>query len=299
MNSRSYLPGALLFFSLAGCKAARFEKLSSGPIDHPIVPRQTLPSSAGLLDTWKKTFLRHCAACHGAKGDGLGEAAYLLYPRPRDFTMGQFRLVSTWDGVPTDEDLFRTISRGMPGSAMPSWAHLPEETRWGLVHFVKTFSRRPLVISAAHDPASLKEEGKGVIVIPPEPGYDAAAQARAQSLFLQGCAPCHGPKGRGDGQQKQEDSKGFPTRPRDLTAGIYKGSHEPNLVYRRLVAGLPGSPMPQNPYLHGADGWHLAHFVRALSSDEQRAKVEMKMFRIVARRVSELPTHPDSGTWRT
>jgi hypothetical protein len=38
----------------------------------------------------------------------------------------RYRLVSTWEGVPTDEDLYRTISRGMPGSAMPSWAHLPE-----------------------------------------------------------------------------------------------------------------------------------------------------------------------------
>jgi hypothetical protein len=57
--------------------------------------------------------------------------------------------------------------------------------------------------------------------------------------------------------------------------------------------------MPQNPYLHGPDGWHLTHFVRNLSSDQQRAKVEMKTFRIVARRVRELPTHPDSGIWKS
>ncbi|MBI4477676.1 MAG: c-type cytochrome, partial [Acidobacteria bacterium] len=69
---------------------------------------------------------KECAACHGPNGDGEGAAACLLYRRPRGFTTGQFRIVSTWDGVPTDEDLYRTISRGMPGSAMPSWAHLPE-----------------------------------------------------------------------------------------------------------------------------------------------------------------------------
>ena len=73
---------------------------------------------------------------------------------------------------------------------------------------------------------------------------------------------------------------------------------EPDQVYRRLVAGLPGSPMPQNGYLHGPDGWHLVHLVRSLSSDEQRAVVEMKMFRIVARRIRQVPAHPDSGVWR-
>jgi hypothetical protein len=39
--------------------------------------------------------------------------------------------------------------------------------------------------------------------------------------------------------------------------------------------------------------------VRSLSSDEQRAKVEMKKFRIVAGRVAELPKHPDSSLWQT
>jgi ethylbenzene dehydrogenase len=50
--------------------------------------------------------------------------------------------------------------------------------------------------------------------------------------------------------------------------------------------------------LNGNDGWHLVHFVRSLSSDAQRAKVEMKKFRIVAKRVPALPTNPDSGIWR-
>ena len=60
-------------------------------------------------------------------------------------------------------------------------------------------------------------------------------------LFKEGCAPCHGDTGRGDGQQKQIDSSGYPTRPRDLTAGVYKGDPAPEAVYRRVVLGLPGS----------------------------------------------------------
>ena len=181
---------------------------------------------------------------------------------------------------------------------MPSWAHLSEETRWGLVHYVKSFSGdRFGVIPPAEEPESQYGEGKGRIAIADEPAYDAAAKARAEELFVQGCAPCHGETGRGDGAQEQVDSKGRPTRPRDLTAGVFKGPPKPEQVYRRLVAGLPGSPMPSSPYLHGDDAWHLTHLVLSMSSPQQRKRVEMNRFRIVAERVPALPTHPDSGTW--
>lgn len=283
---------------LSACGPRPTENVAPGVIPHSIIPTHILPSSPELLSLGQTTFVKECAACHGAAGDGQGDAAYLLYPRARDFTSGQFRLISTWDGVPTDEDLFRTISRGMPGSAMPSWAHLPEETRWGLVHYLKSFSKRPLVVRASHQADQWGNGGAGVMTVPPEPAYDAAAQARARELFLKGCAPCHGTTARGDGAQKQVDSKGFPTRPRDLTLGVFKGSPGADQVYRHIVAGFPGSPMPQSGYLQGPDGWHLVHFVRSLSSDEQRAKVEMKRFRIVATRVAAVPTSPDSGIWR-
>jgi mono/diheme cytochrome c family protein len=301
--ARRILSAAVLVItaSLSGgaCTSAAPGSAASGVIPFAIAPTKTLPSSPGLVALGKKTFEKECVACHGTAGNGEGDASYLLYPRPRDFTSGQFRIISTWDSVPTDEDLFRTISRGMPGSAMPSWAHLPEEMRWGLVHYVKAFARLPIKVSANKEPDKFGSGGAGLVVVPPEPPYDAAAQARAAELFTKGCAPCHGATARGDGAQKQIDSKGYPTRPRDLTLGVFKGSPDPDGVYRRIVAGLPGSPMPQNGYLQGADAWALTHFVRALSSDDQRAKAEMKKFRIVATHVSMLPTSPDAGAWRS
>jgi mono/diheme cytochrome c family protein len=290
---------ALSVGGLAGCGGGPTESgTEAGPLPFAIAPTRIAPRSPGLLALGKRTFEQQCAACHGAAGDGESDAAYLLYPRPRDFTMGQYRIMSTWDNVPTDEDLFRTISRGMPGSAMPSWAHLPEETRWGLVHYVKSFSKRPLKVEANREPDKFGGGGTGVVTVPPEPAYDEAAKTRARELFAKGCAPCHGATARGDGTEKQIDSKGYPTRPRDLTLGVFKGNPEPGGVYRRIVAGMPGSPMPQNGYFHGNDAWHLVHFVRSLSSEAQRAKVEMKKFRIVAKRVAALPSSPDSGIWR-
>jgi mono/diheme cytochrome c family protein len=283
--------------TLGGCRGER-DAPQAGLIPASLVPSAPEAASADLLALGKRTYEKECLACHGAKGDGDGEAAYLLYPRPRDFTTGQFRLVSTWDGVPTDEDLYRTISRGMPGSAMPSWGHLPERTRWGLIHYVKSFSARPLTVKEPMAPDADGNGGAGVIAVPPEAPWDAAAAGRARETFLRSCAPCHGPAGRGDGQQVQTDSKGFPTRPRDLTLGVFKGTPDAESVYRRVVGGMPGSPMPQSAYLHGRDAWDLVHLVRSLSSDAQRAKVEMNRYRIVARRVAALPSHPDSGEWR-
>ena len=54
------------------------------------------------------------------------EKTYLLYPKPRDFVAAKYRLVSTWECQPTEDDPYFTISRGIPGSAMPSWSHLSD-----------------------------------------------------------------------------------------------------------------------------------------------------------------------------
>jgi len=255
------------------------------------------PVSPDLLSRGEKIYQQQCAACHGVDGQGNGEAAYLLYPKPRNLVNARYRLVSTWDGVPTDQDLFNTISRGMPGSSMPSWAHLPEEERWALVHYVKSLAAKPLVVKPQKDPQEEGSEGQGIVKVPPEPPYDAKAKARAHELFRDACASCHGPGGKGDGVQEQVDEEGYPTRPRDLTAGVFKGSPDPAELYRHIVAGIPGSPMPMSDWAYGNDAWHLVHFVLSLSSPTQRDRVQMKKFAVVATRVKELPTHPDARLW--
>jgi mono/diheme cytochrome c family protein len=257
------------------------------------------PSSQKLLALGKQIYGQQCVACHGAQGKDDGEAAYLLYPKPRDFTAGNYRLVSTWDRVPTDQDLFNTITRGMPGSAMPSWGHLTAEQRWALVYYVKSLTQKLLVVKPQKDPQPDGSGGEGIIKVPPEPPYNEAAKAKALELFKDACASCHGPTGKGDGVQEQVDAEGFPTRPRDLTAGVFKGNPDPAELYRRIIAGIPGTPMPMSDWAWGEDAWHLVHYVRSLSSDTQRARVEMKKFEITATRVKELPDHPDSGIWRT
>jgi mono/diheme cytochrome c family protein len=298
---RTIVCGALLPAALAapGCGRRSTQAIEPGPIPFEIAPKQTLAASPELVALGKQIYEKQCAACHGAAGRGDGEAAYLLNPKPRDFTTARFRLVSTWDGVPTDDDLFRTVSRGIPGSAMPSWGTLSEKERWGLVHYVKSLAETPWTIDPPSEPTGTGGPGTGIIQVPPEPPYDAAARETAAALYRQFCASCHGPEARGDGPQIMRDDRGFLIRPRDLNTGVFKGSPDPEALYRRIVGGIPGTPMPANPLLHGDKAWHLVHWARSLSSDVMRERAEMKKYRIAARKVGRLPLHPDDGDWRS
>jgi mono/diheme cytochrome c family protein len=275
---------------------------ADGAAAEPVLwaPTQQVPSSPGLVERGRALYAKQCSACHGAEGRGDGPAAYLLYPKPRDFRAARYRLVSTWERVPTDEDLYQTISRGMPGSAMPSWGHLPEADRWALVHYVKTFAAKPITVMPTEVPDATGSGGAGVIAVPPEPPYGAPERARAAQLFAEACATCHGARGKGDGEGSADrtDEEGYPTRPRDFTSGVFKANPDPEQLYRRIIAGLPGTPMPEGSWAYGDDGWHLVHLIREMSSDRQRQRAEMRRFRIAARRVARIPEHPDDGNWR-
>src|SRR5258707_10377739 len=70
----------------------------------------------------KELYNGRCTICHGAEGKGDGVAAALLHPRPRDFNSGKYKFRSTESGgIPTDQDLERTIRSGLHSTAMPDW----------------------------------------------------------------------------------------------------------------------------------------------------------------------------------
>ena len=82
-----------------------------------------------------------CAGCHGTKGDGKGPGSAFLNPAPRDFTSGIYKFRSSAIGtLPSDQDLMQTLSKGVQGTSMPSFADVPEQERVAIVQYVKTFS---------------------------------------------------------------------------------------------------------------------------------------------------------------
>ena len=74
----------------------------------------------------REVYLYRCDQCHGATGDGQGEAARWLNPRPRDYRRGRFKFTSTpYDTRPLRTDLLRTLRAGVPGTSMPAFNLLP------------------------------------------------------------------------------------------------------------------------------------------------------------------------------
>ena len=117
---------------LGACEQQRGAPKKPSIANEPVAPALT----ADLAARGRKVYAEQCSVCHGPEGRGDGTAAYFLQPRPRDFVSDGFRFVSTPHG-PTDADLFRTVTRGMPGSAMPPWEHLPTDDRWAVVAEVR------------------------------------------------------------------------------------------------------------------------------------------------------------------
>lgn len=89
-------------------------------------PVPIAPSVLPDLNRGKALFAAQCAACHGAAGAGNGPSAASFDPRPIAFT----------DRQRADQRsifaLYQVISQGIDGTAMQSFAQLPDQDRWSL-----------------------------------------------------------------------------------------------------------------------------------------------------------------------
>jgi cytochrome c oxidase cbb3-type subunit 2 len=224
--------------------------------------------SAASVERGKLVYARRCGGCHGEQGDGKGVApADVLFTvaPPRDFTSGvdKFRLTPT-GSVPLDSDLYRTITTGIRGTAMPPWFNLSEDDRWDVVHYIKTFS-----------PDFKDYPPEPPIVIPRPPAASAELVAQGRRVFDEmKCWECHGREGRGDGPKSDslEDDFGNRIPPADFTRGIFKSGPRPEDILRTFMTGLSGTPMPSFEYSFTSpdDGWALTYFVLSLSADRRQ-----------------------------
>src|SRR3990172_12294717 len=92
----------LLLLIVAGSTALRDRVAAEAPSSAPgqplpvtLKPTTIRKATPQLLTLGKRTYEKQCVACHGVDGRGEGEAAYLLYPKPREFSAGKFEMVST------------------------------------------------------------------------------------------------------------------------------------------------------------------------------------------------------------
>jgi mono/diheme cytochrome c family protein len=216
-------------------------------------------------------YLRYCVGCHGVLGDGEGENAPYIDPKPRNFTLGQFKCRSTPTGsLPTTEDLVDTLRRGITNSNMPSWRPLSDENREDLVAYIKTFSSR------------WKTDKPGEpIHIPAEPEVTPDRVKAGQALFQRlECWKCHGVEGRGNGPSADtlQDDQNRPIKPfnfHDETR--FKCGTSDQDLYRIFMTGLDGTPMPSfADNVKPDEAWDLVFYLRTLqpmnSKEKQIAK---------------------------
>jgi len=220
----------------------------------------------GEANRGKKLYQRYCIGCHGERGDGRGDNAAHVEPRPRDFTTGTFKCRSTPSGsIPLDADLFNTIGRGVYTTAMPAWLPLTRQQRADLVAYIKSFSSR------------FRQEKPGApLEIFPETPTTRDSIDRGRELYQTTvkCSLCHGEEGRGDGPSAATltDSKGFPIAPYDFTSSSrFKCGESDEDLYRVLMTGLDGSPMASfSNSLKPEQAWDLIHYVRTFKTDSHR-----------------------------
>ncbi|MEX2112719.1 MAG: c-type cytochrome [Pirellulales bacterium] len=274
------------------------------------------------LQLGQRVYEDRCQACHGVSGDGAGQAAEYLSPRPRDYRRGIFKFTSTPYGArPRREDLVRTLQRGIPGTSMPSFSRLTKRELDAVVDYVLSLTRRgeleQLLAAHASSEGELDDEtaqsladvvtqrwtsARDEVVEPATkmPILSAESIAQGAEIFQKReCFKCHGRNGRGGlagGIEVGLDSWGHKAAAADLTSGMLHGGQTPLDVYRRIYAGINGTPMPafKEAFTETPDDvWHLTHYVLDLA-DKRRRGAE---FSPVATIQPATPaTEPDSQT---
>lgn len=221
--------------------------------------------SNASIEHGRAVYKRRCIGCHGEKGDGKGTASgtvLFAIALPRDFTAGVYKFRMTPTGsVPLDSDIYRTITVGIRGTAMPPWFNLPEDDRWDVIHFIKTFSP---------DFKLYPPEPPIPIGRPPKPTPDLIAKGKKVFEEMK-CWECHGHEGKGDGPKSETQVDDFGNRipPANFTRGIFKSGPMPGDIFRTFMTGLSGTPMPSfsDSFTSPDEGWALTHFVLSLSAD--------------------------------
>ncbi|TLY30699.1 MAG: c-type cytochrome [Nitrospirae bacterium] len=234
---------------------------------------------AEMIEAGKRVYFTKCVWCHGVDGAGDGPSADRLWPRPRNFNQGTFKIRHTASGelplfdyrkpTPGQNDLFETVTHGLPGSAMPSWEGiLTEEQRLQVLSFVTT----QLVKDRRYDD---KETETLTMLqldsIKPIPPSKESIEKGAQLVVDKKCIECHGINGRGDGNAfNLKDDWGFPIQPASWHKcwnfrGSRQDAYNVKNIFRTFSTGVNGTPMPSfadNTTVE--ERWHIANFVQSL-----------------------------------
>jgi cytochrome c oxidase cbb3-type subunit I/II len=271
---------------IVACAAAAAALTAAAPAQEAPPGDARLARAGGEFGLGKRVYERYCVGCHGPKGDGNGEAARFLDPKPRDFTSGTFKFASVASGkLPRDEDLLKTITRGLRGTAMPSFRFVPEEERLAVIRYLKTFAPERW---EGNQPGALVPRSVNPYdptLDDPKPMAEAIERGRA-AYHLRGCSGCHPsylpaaefekltgrpPRPNADRPVLTEDAWGGFIAPPDFARRALKASWTVEEIYTTVTAGIGGAAMPSMTAVPEQERWEIAYFIQSLA--ERRGKI--------------------------
>jgi mono/diheme cytochrome c family protein len=277
MRAFKTIIGSLLLVATAACGDA------PPPAEETtVVPTTVVPVTAELLGEGRKAYRKYCVQCHGFSGTGNGSSAAHLDPKPRDFRLGLLKFASVAAGKsPHDADYVRIITKGLAGTAMPSFRFMPLREQQAIVAYLRTFRTEPdtsgpgAIVSVPKDPYRKKPQYAG-------PAGEALYHGLAQ------CTSCHpayvtrektlehrkkfdipGDSFRDDMYQAvaKDSDWGAPITPPDfLTQRIKTGSSKEEIALV-IATGVTGTAMPTwGATLKPKQLWALSYYIESLAA---------------------------------
>ncbi len=247
----------LLAMGLSSLKAFAADSVESTNVSF------SLPDDSLML-AGRFVFERNCIVCHGRFGDGKGEMAPTLIPKPRPFTSGIFKYRTTPAGaLPTNDDLAHVVREGVANTSMPAFSHLSDRDIRAVTEYLKAFSRK----------WRKPENYAAPMKLPPLPPWFTNADqlkphaARGRELFSQACVACHGENGDGKGATAEtlRDAWDELCHPADLRSPVLRSGRDIEVVYRVLITGISGTPMPSYAEsLTEEQRWSIVAYIQTL-----------------------------------
>ncbi|MBI4238425.1 MAG: c-type cytochrome [Deltaproteobacteria bacterium] len=145
-----------------------------------------LATSPAVVSAGEQLFARSgCVACHGKDGQGNGPSAVGLTDTwgnavvPRDLTRGPLKWGSR------DEEIYRTLAVGIPGTPMPGYARSLNATElWQLVHYIQSRLQLPEGFDPSHPKRSLLRVARVSGELPLDPTAAAWQGVKAVPVYL-------------------------------------------------------------------------------------------------------------------
>ena len=196
-----------------------------------IAQTQAAPSTAATtytLENGRRIFLRDCAHCHGARGDGISPNMRTLHPAPFDLT--SFELSEAF--------VRRIVHDGLEGADMPGWRLGTDEEIRAVAGYTVRLGKR--------DALSADEQ-----YAPPD-----ALREAGRRVYKQHCVSCHGEQGKGDG----------PDAAKHLPRPASFAEMRPSFAAARRVIenGVRGTDMSSWPLLTAPEIQAVTFYIRTL-----------------------------------